>query len=248
MSATSRQKASKWLALATGALLTASLIGFVVQVARRPRTLAPKVIIGTKDEVYYARHATMQEATALGHALEGTGFFNGRGTSVQLARINGIPVISFVLNDGAWNHPATVASFEEIGRRVASSVGGFPIQVKLVNSEWTQQKSLTVGKTVIGARDVVYYFGNATQSDAENLGKALREAGYLADLGVSVAIWKDGGVAIGFVVGEGVWERGDAVAGFERLARRVAPAVGGLPLTLRLLSPEMEIKKEVEIR
>jgi len=70
----------------------------------------------------------------------------------------------------------------------------------------------------------------------------------LKDLGVSVVIAKDGGTAIGFVVGEGVWQQPQTVAEFERLARRVAPSIGGLPVRVRLLSPEMEIKKEVDVR
>jgi hypothetical protein len=52
----------------------------------------------------------------------------------------------------------------------------------------------------------------------------------------------------GFVVGEGVWNRQDAAAEFERMARRVTPSIGGLPVELRLLSAEMEIKRQVTLR
>jgi len=63
-----------------------------------------------------------------------------------------------------------------------------------------------------------------------------------------VVLSKDGGTAISFVVGDGVWERPDAVAGFERLTRRVAASAGGLPVKLMLLNSKMETEKEVALR
>jgi hypothetical protein len=100
----------------------------------------------------------------------------------------------------------------------------------------------------VGARDAIYYLGSATEGDAQALGQALREAAYLEDRGVSVVVSRNDGAAIGFVVGEGVWERPDAMTGFERLARRVAASIGGLPVQVRLLNPEMETEKEVAVR
>jgi hypothetical protein len=214
----------------------------------KPKRVASKVIIGAKDEVYYSHPVTIEDAEALGHALQNTGFFTDRGASVQLSKNKGVTVVSFVLDEGAWDHAATVAGFEEIGRRVATSIGGFPIQVHLVDSAWTVRKSLEVGKATIGVRDVIYYLGSATEGDARALGQALRNAGYLDDLGVSVVVSKGDGAAIGFVVGEGVWERREAVAGFERLARQVAPSIGGLPIRVKLLNAEMETKQEAAVQ
>jgi hypothetical protein len=166
----------------------------------------------------------------------------------MLTRNKGVTVVSFVLDDGVWDRPASVAGFEELGRRIATPIGGFPIQIHLVDSVWTVHKSLGVGKVTIGARDVMYYLGSATEDDAQALGKALRDAGYLADLGVTVVVSKGDGAAIGFVVGEGVWDRRDAVAGFGRLGRRVAGSIGGLPIQVRLLNAEMETKAETAVR
>jgi hypothetical protein len=240
--------AANWLAFGLAILLLATIVGGGMEVMRRPKRSIPKVIIGTKDEVYYSHGATMQDATALGHALRDTGFFNDRGTSVLLSRNERGAVVSFVLNEGAWDQADAVASFEEIGRRIAASIGGFPIQVHLVDASWAVRKSVEVGKAIIGARDALYYLGSATEDDARALGQALRDAGYLDDLGVSVVVSKGDGTAIGFVVGEGVWERPEAVEGFQRLARRVAASIGGLPIQVRLLNAEMEIKKEAAVR
>jgi hypothetical protein len=243
-----RRSAANWLAFGVGLLLLAAILARGIDVMRHPRPSIPKVVVGMKDEVYYTRGATIGDATALGHALENTGFFSDRGMSVLLSKNKGVTALSFVLGEGAWNHADTVAGFEEIGRRVATSIGGFPIEVHLVDSAWTVRKSVEVGKAIIGARDAVYYFGSATEGDARALGQALRDAGYLADLGVSVVVSKGDGAAIGFVVGDGVWERPEAVAGFERLARRVAPSIGGLPIRVKLLNAEMETKKEMAVQ
>jgi len=38
------------------------------------------------------------------------------------------------------------------------------------------------------------------------------------------------------------------MAGFERLTRKVAPFDGGLPIQVRLLNPQMEVKEQAELR
>jgi len=236
---------SNWVAFGIGLAVLATIVAGEIWVRSAGD---PKVIIGTNDEVYYYRRATKEVAVALGRALRQIGFLNGRGTSVLLGQGSGRTVISFVLNDGAWDHPDAISNFAEIGRRVAASVGGFPIKVCLVDSARVVRKELTVGKAAIGAKDVIYYFGSATEADAKALGRALQAAGYLEDLGVSVMLLKGDGTAVSFVVQEGVWQRPEAVSALEGLARRVAPSIGGIPIQLRLLDPQMEIRKNVAIQ
>ncbi len=209
------------------------------------RTGFARAMVGTKDEVYYSHAATAADAASLGRALQATGFFNDRGTSVLLSKGASGTLVSFALNPGAWNNLPTVLSFEEIGRRIASSVGGFPIEVRLCDTKWGVHKKLAAGKVIAGAKDEIYYFGAATQADAESLGRALRSAGYLVDAGASVEISKDAVTTLSFVLGDSAWRQPGALAGFEDLARKVAPAVGGLPIDLRLLNPRMEVEKEV---
>jgi hypothetical protein len=232
------------VAFAIGAAL---LVAIVAVFAIRPAG-DPKVTIGANDEVYYYRRATSADALALGQALQKIGFLNDRGTSVLLWKGSGRTVVSFVLNQGAWNHPDAVANFGEIGRRVAPAVGGFPIKVCLLDAARVVRKELAVGKAAIGARDVVYYFGSATQEDAAALGQALQAAGYFADAGLVVGLMKDGGTTVSFVVQEGIWEQPAAVATLQRLVRQVASSVGGLPITLRLLNAQMETKAEAAVQ
>ena len=241
-----RKFARTLLAFGVGLALLATVVAWGLHPSTQP--VNSKVVIGTRDEVYYSHAASKEDAESLGQALKGIGFFNDRGTRVLLSKGASGAVVSFALQAGAWNHPDTVFSFEEIARRVAPAIGGFPIAVRLSDSAWTVWKELVVGKLIMGVSDEVYYFGPATEADAEALGEALKNARFLVDAGASVVLSKDGGTAISFVVGDGVWERPDAVAGFERLTRQVAAAVGGLPVKLLLLNSKMETEKEIAIR
>jgi hypothetical protein len=237
--------AANWLAIGVGlALLISIVAGAVLIHSARD----PKVVVGTNDEVYYYRRATKQDALALGRALRSTGFFNNRGTSVLLWMGGDRTVVSFVLNEGAWDHPNAVSNFAEIGRRVAVSVGGFPIQVRLIDARRTIRKQLTVGKAIVGDKDAVYYFGAATAADAAAVGQALQAAGYFTGSGFTVALLKGEGTVISFVVQEGAWDQPAVVATLDRLVRQIAVSAGGLPVELRLLNREMEIKKEVAVR
>lgn len=237
--------APKWVGFGVGAALLATIVGGPIALHF---TREPKVAIGKHDEVYYYRRATKEDALALGQALKSTGFFNDRGTSVLLWMGGGPTIVSFVVSDGAWDHPHAISNYTEIGRRIAMSVGGFPIQVHLIDSGRTIRKKMNVGKAIIGAKDVVYYFGDATDSGARALGEALRSAGYFADRGVTVALLKGEGTVISFVVQGGLWDNPAAIATLDRLVRQIAQSVGGLPVKLRMLDRNMDIKQEVTVQ
>ncbi len=241
----SRKFAATLLAYGLGLALLALLVYWGLHPSR-PNEI-PNIVVGLKDRVYFDHAATKEDAESLGEALRAMGFFNGRGTAVLLSKGTEGTMISFVLDDSGWDHADTVFSFEEIGRRVAKSVGGLPIKVRLTDAVWSVHKELSVGKVVPGVKDEIYYFGSATQAQAEALGRALKRDGFLVDTGASVVLSKGDRTVIAFVVGDGVWTRPDAVAGFLRLARDAATSVGGLPVTLQLLNAAMETKKEIVI-
>ena len=237
-------RVSGGLALGLGVLVLVALVALDIQVMRKPKRSMDKVTVGTRDEVYFSNSAWKLDAEALGQSLKQIGYFRDVGATVLYSKDRGVRAVSFVVPDGAWNRADTVTAFEEIGRRVAPAAGGFPIEVRLVDSRWSIQKSAEVGKVIVGARDAVYYLGSATESEAKALGQALRDVGYLQDLGVTVELSKDNATILGFVVSNGVWDRPDALAGFQNLARRVASSVGGLPVGVRLFSPQMELRKQ----
>jgi hypothetical protein len=96
---------------------------------------------------------------------------------------------------------------------------------------------------VIGTKDQVLYSGLATKSDAKSLGNALKSNEYFQERGASVVLDKGiGSTTISFGVQDGVWNQAGMLSSFEELAREVAPAVGGLPIQVRLINSRGEVE------
>jgi hypothetical protein len=105
---------------------------------------AAQVQIGSMDSVTYSGQTTLAEARALGAALQSSGFFKGRGTTVGLAKHGSQPEISFYLRDGAEQNPQIIQAFEMLGRRLAPTVGGPPITIHLIDNEGQSTKDLAI--------------------------------------------------------------------------------------------------------
>lgn len=234
------------IALGIGLFLLAM---FLTGNLRRPQQGAGfKVVIGTKDAVYCSHAATAEDAKALGLALRSVGYFKDHGADVTLSKGAGGTVVSFATGGDAWNRPDTVYEFEAIGMRIAPSVGGFPIKVRLMNANRVMKRELVVGKITVGAKDELYYFGSATKADAEALAQALKDGMFFTDLGAKVMFSKESGKSISFVVNQNAWERPDFFAVFGDVVHRAAPSVGGLPITMRLLNFDMEPQRDMVIQ
>jgi hypothetical protein len=249
---------SKWrafgIAIATVLVLGAGTIGYLVYTGQWQNLVAQygsgqnTVTIGTKDQVVYSGTATQSDATALGNALKSAGYFQDRGVTVLLSKGTGGTVIGYVVQDGYWNNTGIMGQFEEVTRGVASSVGGLPIQVQLLNSTKTVEKSGTVGEADFGGGDAVIFEGSATQADAQALGQQLKTMGYFLGKGANVFLTKDNGTILAFVVSDGSWNDATAVSEFETIVRSVAPSVGGLPIDLRLDNTTLTVEKDEMIQ
>ncbi len=208
---------------------------------------AHTVKIGTKDEVIYSGTATKDLAAALGNALKTDGYFQDQGASVLLDKETSGTTISYVVQDGTWNQSGIVAKFDEVTREVASSVGGLPLNVQLVNDSKTVEKTSTVGSVAFG-NDTLVYEGAATQAEAQALGQKLQTIGFFSGKGVDVILGKHpDSTTIAFVLSDGAWNDSDTVSVFEDLVRQVAPAIGGLPVKMLLLSTKMQKEKDETI-
>lgn len=236
--------ASMWNACWIGLTILAVVFGSIF-LALYMKDRLPEVMVGSKDEVFYSGSATKEEAQSLGNALKTDGYFTDRGTSVILVKGAGGTKVQFVAKEGIWNQIPMVESFEIVGQQIAASVGGLPIEVDLLNKDRVLQTKSNVGKVAADGKDSVYYLGTATETDAQALGDALKTAGFFQGKGSDVFLSKHSdGTMISFVVSDGVWDNPSDVKGFEDVARRVAPAAGGTPVKLRLISTSLVVKKD----
>src|SRR5262249_23940938 len=153
--------------------------------------------------------------------------------------------VAFVVQDGAWNQPESVAGFERLGLPLAAQLG-FPIHVILMDQRQDPKKDLIVGRVTVGTQDVLYYSGSSTDSRAPVLGEALRSAGYLQARGVTVLLsQEDGDTSLSFPVVDGTWDKPEAVGYFAALARRNLATLGAVRIELRLTTSNLELKKEL---
>ncbi len=242
------------IAIVTSLALGGALIGYLVY-SGQWQSFGAKygvgqtmVTIGTKDQVIYSGTATQADATALGNALKAAGFFQDAGVTVALNKGTSGTTIGFDVQDGAWNKAGTLETFEEIGRGVASSVGGLPIQVQLLSTTQTLEKSGIVGEVDFGGGDAVIYEGTATQADAQALGNQFKTIGFFEGKGANVFVTKDNGTTMAFVVADGTWNDATMVSDFETIVRNVASTVGGLPIEMHLVSTTLVVEKDEPIQ
>lgn len=102
---------------------------------------------------------------------------------------------------------------------------------------------------MIGTKDEVFYSGTATREEARVLGNGLKSIGFFTDKGVNVFVEKGkDGTIISYVVADGTWDKPEMLAAFEKITRDEAPTVGGLPITLRLVNTNLDVKKSELIK
>lgn len=238
--------ASRWAASGIGIASAAAIVAVIAGIVL-VQDSASKVSMGAKNDIYFSGSASRKDARALGNALQSAGFFRGHGASVVLSKDHSGTAIAFVVQEGAWDQPAIVAGFEEIAREVAPSVGGFPLKLRLADSNRQTMKEVNIGRLPIGTKDELFYYG-AVEGDANALAQSLKSSGFLQDRGASIFLAKGTeGTSISFVVAQGTWDNAPTVAAFEEIVRKAAPAVGGLPIRLRLVNAQLEPGKELDV-
>jgi hypothetical protein len=103
-----------------------------------------RVAIGEGDAVVYKGTATEADARAFGQSLKDQDYLQGKNFYVSINKEAGVTTMSFAVNQGAWNRPTSVAAFESIARTAAPSVGGLPVQLRLVDTDLVTQREETV--------------------------------------------------------------------------------------------------------
>ncbi len=242
---------SKGIAIGSGLAFFTVIVAmfFAVGSISGQATSGSSLTIGTKDEIFYSGSATRQEAEALGSALKESGYLSDRGVSVFLAKGSEGTIISYVAKEGSWNAPSLVSSFEEITRQAAPSVGGFPIVFRIINKSKEVKFQSVIGREALEGGDVVYYYGDVPKSQAHALGLTLKADQYFQGAGADVFLARHNNITtMSFVVKDGVWQDPAIVKEFEKIARDGANAVGGLPVTVRLMTSQLDVKKDEVIQ
>lgn len=97
--------------------------------------------IGNLDSVWYSGGATLDDAQALGKALQADGYFRGSGGRVLLSKNASGSDVSFPLRDGAWDDPRVVAGFQSLGRKLSRALGG-PVRLHLIDGNMEPKKDI----------------------------------------------------------------------------------------------------------
>jgi hypothetical protein len=108
------------------------------------RSPGQRVAMGLRDDVYYSGNATAPEARSLGQALQEAGYLHDQGATVLLSKWQGKKFVSLVVQEGIWNDPEAIEYAEMIARQVTPSIGGLPIELRLVDTTLSPKRTVTV--------------------------------------------------------------------------------------------------------
>ena len=113
--------------------------------------VARQLIVG-RDSVWYSGAATETDAAALGKALTQSGWFGHRGSRVWLTKDADGTSLSFLVREGVWDEPKSVALMMQIAARAMPAVGGPPVTVHLLNSDFERKKTMVIQKQIASAK------------------------------------------------------------------------------------------------
>jgi rhomboid protease GluP len=110
----------------------------------RKLVLSNRVKVANDDFVYYSGSATKSEAESLGKALADVGFFVAPNAIALLSKSSAGTEVSFMVKDGAWDDPEITPAIQQIGHKIAGSVGGTPLTIHLLDKAMVNKKDIVV--------------------------------------------------------------------------------------------------------
>jgi hypothetical protein len=236
--------ASKWTALFVGIASLAALYAVICAIlfALQERSIT----IETRNTIVYSGLATKSNATALGNQLKSAHYFEDHGATIYLYRSLATRTLSFVVPDGVWNQSGILSTFEDYARQVGPSIGGFPIDIELIDTEKTVKAKSTVNQLRFGNHNLLYYQGEVTKDDAEQLSQSLEASNLFRSNNTTVLFTRHNGegTTITFIVGPHSWTNPQTITDLETTLRNAGPAIGGLPLQMHLVNANLDLQKE----
>jgi hypothetical protein len=237
-----------WKLVRIGVTVLVILLSVLAWIGRKSK-MGTKLQITKQESVNYSGTVTEQEAQSLGRVLQETGYFSGESERDVLYNKgeDGVSV-SFVLQDGKWNDAEVVAGFENFGRQIATTVGGPPFTLHLIDGKLNTKKSLTIDTAESyfkhSGQETVRYFAGVTEDDARKLGQALQTAGYFDNTSPAEVLLKveNDGYAVSFMVKDGSWDDAQIIAQYEEFGRQIAPAMGTGPLIVNMVDVSLQTR------
>ena len=218
-------------------IVAVASVGFLALAFAR---LPVRAVLAGTDMVRYTDKVTRPEAEALAHYLKQSGFFQDHGVTVELSRRADGPVVSFAVKDGSWNDVGYLDSIDALGPEIATAAVSPPLTIELLDPKGVSRRQIRITRKVVhvGKNDLVYYEGSATEDEAKALGAALQANGFFADTGRSLTLSKGAdGTVIRLEVTAAGWGNPQYQKTVLVFGRQIAPAVGGVPITVRLVKP-----------
>jgi hypothetical protein len=224
------------------------------------------ISVAGNNRVYYSGKSTENDARKLTDSLVKAGVFRGKNSAVLLSQdSNGAATVSFFSTEKdppkpaagsiasprlvpfPWDDPVLLAQMQTVGTMIAPSVGGPPITVAILSSDGVEEKRLKVDMRIahIGLFDAVWYSAGATLHEAEDLGKALQDAGLFRNHGARVYLAKGSdGPDVSIVVMQGAADDPGVLRAFRITALKLSKSLG-VPVHLHLVDATMQHKKDL---
>lgn len=228
------------------------LVSLLASVGCAPQETRLKV--SDNESVYFSADVSEVQARALAHKLKRIGFFNGANEKDVFLRKgpNGREV-SFIVQEGVWNDPSVVAAFASIGRQIATTVGGPPCRVALLDAQRRPQKELTIEIADIAVEitpvEKIFRDQHVSEEQARQLGQSLLDVGFFdgnAERDVLFRKQQDKYIVM-FVVHQDTWNDPDVIAAFERIAQSAASTLGLPTLELQLIDDDFQTHYTVQV-
>ncbi len=211
------RKASGVAALALGLLGAAPAVLLLLATGAIPlRVLADQSLeLEGGDEVLYSREIRPDEARRLGEHLRSIGWFQGRRGRARLERAGGGWVVSFPLEEGAWNDPEVRGAYARVQSTLVEAFPGDAPRVHLCDASFeTRVEALESTETALrlAGGDVLWYPADLAQDDARRLAAHLASIGCFQGRGDWIRLERvQGGLALWLFPREGhdseSWER-----------------------------------------
>jgi hypothetical protein len=237
-----------WQWVKNGIVVVCLIVGLLAWYGQK-LMMGTRLKINDRESVNYSGKANEAEARSLGEKLQEIGFFGGdTEKDVLLNKTDRATTVSFIIESGKWNDAEIVADIERVGRQIATSIGGPPITIKLMDDHLNTKKVLEISKseTILKVSELesIIYSGTITSEEARKAADALKEIGYFDGQGSGTVLLDQDGetLVLSFVVREDTWKNPEVVTGLKQVGAAVGGKFPGKKISVRLVDASLKLQ------